>query len=190
MRKKLKGLLGVFLSFVLVLTLMPETCIQVKADTTGTVKALLTADRTMYVICDTNSYNTNDTYEGKTITNVYPCDAGTGNGAMADYNAYLDAPWYSNRDNILAVVIGDDVTRIGVKAFCWCDRISRLTISDSVTSIGDRAFYGCQALGNITIPATITFIDDLAFGRCDALQSITIPVTVLTWGGCSFLGLR
>lgn len=182
MRKMLKGLLGIFLSLVLVLTLMPATCIKVKADTTGTVKALLTNDGTMYVICDANSYNVNCTYDGKTITNVYPCDDGTGNGAMADYTVYSSSPWYSNRDNISAVVIGDDVTRIGEEAFYFSGGLRELTISDSVTSIGDSAFYECYNLGSITIPSSVLSIGNAAFYGCSALQSITIPNTVLALG--------
>ncbi len=181
MRRKLKGLLGVFLSLILVFTLMPETCIQVKADTTGTVKALLTADGTMYVICDTNSYNVNNTYDGKTITNVYICDAGTGNGAMADYTSSV-SPWYSNRANISAVVIGRNVTRIGNDSFLGCENMNGLTISDSVASIGNYAFASCEALGNLTIPSSVLSIGSAAFYQCNALQSITIPATVTTWG--------
>ncbi len=186
MKRRLRRFLGVFLSLVLVLTLMPATCKQVKADTIGTVKGILTNDGTMYIVCDSNSYAINGTYNEKTITEVYDCDGG--NGAMADYTGGSASPWYSNRANISAVVIGRNVTRIGNDSFLGCENMNGLTISDSVTSIGNAAFYGCRALGNITIPSTITFIDEQAFGECDALQSITIPATVLTWGDAVFWG--
>lgn len=44
--------------------------------------------------------------------------------------------------NIETVIIGENVTSIGARAFCNCTSLTSVTIPDSVTSIGNAAFYG------------------------------------------------
>ncbi|MBQ7077403.1 MAG: leucine-rich repeat protein, partial [Lachnospiraceae bacterium] len=155
MKMKLKKVLGILLSVILICTMTPQASIKVKA-VDNTVKALLTNDGTMYVIYDANSYSAGGTYAGKTITNVYDCDGG--NGAMADYNENVTpAPWHGNRDNISAVVIGYGVTHIGDYAFGngfekYLNIVSAM-LSSTVTSIGEGAFCACENLATVNIEA-------------------------------------
>ncbi len=66
-----------------------------------------------------------------------------GSGAMKDYSSSSYAPWYTYRQMILSVVIGDGVTNIGNYAFYVCSGLTSITIPNSVTSIGVGAFYYC-----------------------------------------------
>ena len=52
-------------------------------------------------------------------------------------------------------VIPNGVTRIGEKAFFWCESLTSITIPDSVTHIGDSAFYLCESLKSIPNAATL-----------------------------------
>ena len=64
------------------------------------------------------------------------------------------------------IIIGDDVTSIGSRAFIGCSNLSSLTIGNNVTSIGDRAFANCSSLTSITIPNSVTTIGDYTFSDC------------------------
>jgi uncharacterized repeat protein (TIGR02543 family) len=180
MGKQLKRTLGILLSIVLVLTLMPQTTL--KSEAAGdTVKGVLTSDGTMYIIYDGNSYSAGGTYAGKTISAVYDCDGG--NGAMADYGEYSPAPWHGSRANISSVVIGYGVTHIGDYAFGSMlnpyQNLTSATLSSTVTSIGEYAFTKSK-LTSIIIPANVTTIGDFAFFACDNLATVNIEAgTVL-----------
>ena len=96
-------------------------------------------------------------------------DTGTltvsGTGAMTEFIDYNAAPWYSRRDDIRSVVIGDGVTCIGSCAFNGCGRISSVIIPYSVTNIGDYAFDDCSSLTSIIIPNSVTSIGENAFAK-------------------------
>ena len=109
----------------------------------------------------------------------------SGSGAMPNYSAY-SSPWYSYRDAINTVIIGDSVTSIGDWAFYNCSYLTSITIPNSVTSIGDRAFHSCSNLTSITIPNDVTSIGNRAFFSCSNLTSITIPNNVTSIGDWAF----
>ena len=104
----------------------------------------------------------------------------SGEGEMLNYSASgsASAPWYSYRESIISVVIGEGVTTIGVNAFYHCSNLASIAIPDSVTSIGGNAFWGCSGLTEITIPDSVTFIGGSAFHGCSGLTEITIPDSV------------
>ena len=52
----------------------------------------------------------------------------------------------------------------------------------TVTRIGDRAFRYCEYLTEIKIPGTVTCIDTLAFWDCYSLTQMTIPKSVVSGG--------
>ena len=90
------------------------------------------------------------------------------------------------------VVIPDNVTSIGKRAFDGCRNLTSITIPDSVTSIGDQAFDGCTGLTNITIPNSVTDIGEWTFYGCTGLTSVRIPDSETCIGyqvfyGCSGL---
>ena len=69
-------------------------------------------------------------------------------------------------------------------------RSSVVVIPDNVTRIGDRAFLGCTGLTSITIPNSVTSIGESAFKNCVGLISIGIPSNVTRIGGKVFRGCK
>ena len=84
------------------------------------------------------------------------------------------------------VIIGTNVTSIGLAAFIYCVNLASITIPDSVTSIGYGAFVLCITLTSITIPDSVTSIGEYAFLECFSLASITIPNSVTYIGRGAF----
>ncbi len=112
----------------------------------------------------------------------------SGTGAMEDYTAYTNVPWYSSSTAIKTVVINADVTSIGNDAFSGCSRLTSVTIPNSVTSIGISAFHNCSSLTSVTIPNSVTSIGDWAFYECSSLTSVTILSSVTSIGNYAFSG--
>ena len=175
-----RKLLAVFVSVLLLCTMLPlgAASAEVTSGTTG--KCTWTLDGTHLTI--------------------------SGNGKMADYDPYSSrAPWgtditavtieegvttigdyaFYNCD-LTSVIIPDSVTSIGDRAFASCDVLASVIIPDSVTSIGDFAFSGCTSLTSVTIPDSVTSIGERAFQLCSSLTSVTIPDSVTAIGDCAF----
>ena len=133
----------------------------------------------------------------------------SGEGAMANWSSSSYVPWYSSRDSIQDVIIGnsvtsigdwafwccssltsvtipDSVTSIGGSAFCYCSSLESVVIPDSVTSIGEGAFYDCRSLESAVIPDSVTSIGSNAFSACSSLTSIEIPYSVTSIGSYAF----
>ncbi len=88
-------------------------------------------------------------------------------GAMPDYAAASDTPWFAVRS-----------------------QIRRVVVANQTTSIGAYAFYGCDALEEVSLPSTLERIGGLAFGGCTQLTKITLPAGVKTLGEYAFVGDR
>ena len=93
---------------------------------------------------------------------------------------------YTEEKGVTEVVIPNNVTSIGDRAFKDCKSLTRITIPDSVTSIGEYAFFGCESLTNITIPDSVTSIGNWTFWGCYSLTNITIPDSVTSIGKYAF----
>ena len=93
-------------------------------------------------------------------------DAGTktlsinGTGEMPDY-AFVPQPWQAYRNEIQTVTIGNDVTRIGDRAFLLCNALQSFTVPAGVTTIGHGVFDSCPALTVINVdPANTHYESD------------------------------
>ena len=110
------------------------------------------------------------------------------------FNFYLANPLsyggalYLNGKEVKDLVIPDDVTKIGKRAFSGCSSLSSVTIPNSVTSIGGGAFYNCSSLTSVTIGNSVTSIGEHAFSDCSSLSSIEIPNSVTSLGYSAFSG--
>ena len=112
-----------------------------------------------------------------------------GSGGMNNYGRdYIYSPWFSYRNNILALELREGLTKIGEYAFFECSRLTSISIPNSVTSIGDYAFFGCSGLTSISIPNSVTSIGGSAFKGCSGLTSISIPNSITSIGGAAFQG--
>ena len=110
----------------------------------------------------------------------------SGSGEMYDWYQVFDVPWYSCRQNITSVTIGNSVKTIGQYAFYGCSRITSITIPNSVTSIRNYAFWGCSSLTSIIIPNSVTIIGQAAFYGCSSLTSVTLGNSITSIGGSAF----
>lgn len=113
------------------------------------------------------------------------CDNGTliitGNGDMPDHQA----PWASNSDRIVNVIIQDGVTGIGSSAFYECYNLRSVTIPDSVTRIGDDAF-GFTRITSIVIPGSVTSMGSGMFVETSDLTDVVIEEGVTSIGDGAF----
>lgn len=66
--------------------------------------------------------------------------------------------WFSQKENLTEVVLGDEVVTIGDNAFSYCKNLATINFPPNLRSIGDHAFSGCEKLTNIVIPAKIETI--------------------------------
>ena len=62
-----------------------------------------------------------------------------GNGALNDFAAATDAPWYEYRKQIASISIGEGVTRIGNKAFLGIT-VDKAILPSTVTYVGEFSF--------------------------------------------------
>ena len=108
------------------------------------------------------------------------------------------------------VIITNNVTTLGNRAFSGCYSLTTITIPNNVLSIGKGAFNNCRTdikwgdnpriseIANstfvgyygfsIVIPSSVTSIGDSAFENCSNLTSVTIPNGVVSIGSIAFMG--
>ena len=78
------------------------------------------------------------------------------------------------KGNDASVVIPDNVTKIGARAFYGCTGVKSVTIPGSVTAIGESAFSGCTSLTAMNIPASVKTIGKWAFDGCAKLAAFSV----------------
>ena len=78
----------------------------------------------------------------------------SGTGAMADWGAEADVPWYKYRESITPIVLPVDLTHIGANAFYGC-AMTKIDIPAAVRTFGTRAFFS-SSLQEICIPEGVT----------------------------------
>ena len=110
----------------------------------------------------------------------------SGSGAMAQFNAETNYPWYAHRSNIISVIIENGITNISNYAFRNYSNLTSVTFPDGMASIGFSAFYGCFGLTSLTIPGSVSSIGSSAFSFCSGLTSLTIPGSVSSIGSYAF----
>ena len=112
----------------------------------------------------------------------------SGTGAMTDYSAKGNAPWFWANKQIRRIVIEDGVTTIGAHTFQACDRFYTIAIPASVTSIGNAAFQSCTSLETIDLSNAnnLESIGENAFHYCYNLAEISIPDSVKAIGTNAF----
>ena len=95
---------------------------------------------------------------------------------------------FNGNDVIESVVMSEDMTSIGYRAFYDCDALVSVTFSENLTSIGQEAFGGCALIKAMDIPDTVTSIGKSAFANCDLLRSVSLPASITENGGYLFDG--
>ena len=155
------------------------------------------------LIVDAENYTQNaeltPKYADKTIADSGNCGDGiawtlfddgeliiSGNGAIADYDS--NTPWSEYNSDIAKIVIENDITKVGNRAFYDCVSLQSVIIGDSVTHIGEMAFCFCTDLTSVTIPDNVNSVGKSAFASCTNLESVTIGNGVSNIGAYAFYG--
>ena len=89
------------------------------------------------------------------------------------------------QSELLAVHIGNGVTKLNNGAFKRCYQLTKISISKSLTAIAEECFYP-SGIRYITIPAGIDTINYDTFDGCNALKNISLPPSVQTIGQNAF----
>ena len=110
-------------------------------------------------------------------------------GAMQDYSAAAQTPWFKDRADIRKIVVQKGVTTIGDYAFYGCENVTSVTLPDTVTQIGKLAFYGCKDLRTLTVPDSVLTVEDYAFAKA-GLQTIVFRGSAPVLGAGIFAGLN
>lgn len=103
------------------------------------------------------------TYEGKPVVAV----SGLGNSDLKH------------------VQIPDSVTKIGDRAFEYCEDLCYIVCPDTITEIGQCAFYDCR-IYNFTIPKGVTKINIGTFYYCKMLFTVTLHENITEIGDSAF----
>ena len=101
----------------------------------------------------------------------------SGSGAMWDKTAFaIQFPWEATGIPVKKVIVEEGVTSIGALVFCDTDVVS-VTLPSTLTKIGDRAFKWCDSLEEINLPDSLTYLGIEAF-YCTKLEEVTIPAGI------------
>ena len=102
-----------------------------------------------------------------------------GTGDMnIDFEYITQIPWYSLRNDISKIVVGEGITSISDSAFADFRLTKEVILPSSLRVIGPAAFITCSSLENLVLPYKITRIEDGAFVNCESLKTITIPGSI------------
>lgn len=162
MKKMIKKLLSLCLSFSMVftlLTIVPHT----------QVKAVVTEEWSYEIV---NGSVTVTGYNGKETDITIP---ETLDGVKV---TAIGSEAFKSNTKLVSVMIPDNITSIGTYAFADCYSLVSVTLSNKITALADYVLAGCINLENIIIPESVTSIGEGAFAYCSNLTSITIPANV------------
>lgn len=85
------------------------------------------------------------------------------------------------------VVIPDNVTVIGSKAFEDCREVVEVHLPEHISEIEDNAFSGCDNLRNIDFPESLKKIGSYAFSECGSLEALELPSAIEEIGSYAFV---
>lgn len=83
------------------------------------------------------------------------------NGSISSFNieGELGENSITDKENVVEIEIGTDVTSFGDYAFFGCTNLTSIMISDGVTSIGSYVFSDCPRLASITVDSNNSVYD-------------------------------
>ena len=84
------------------------------------------------------------------------------------------------------VLLPDNITGIGTKAFYGEDRLRDIVLPGSVVTIGDYAFGGCHALEHVELQAGLKRLGTGCFQGCTSLREIRLPEGTASLHACAF----
>ncbi len=84
----------------------------------------------------------------------------TGSGSMYDYGSSYSSysPWYSKKELIKMITVGNDVSKIGKYSFYKCSNLEIITLGANITSIAESALLECNSLKEIIVDTNNTYL--------------------------------
>ena len=95
---------------------------------------------------------------------------------------------FYERKQLVDVKISENITNVGENAFAHCTGLTNVNIPKNVKDIGFLAFYDCSGLTSVNFSEGLESIDNLAFSSCTNLTKVIIPSTVERIGFRAFDG--
>lgn len=169
-----------------------------------------TMTASVYAAEDLSEASTAETYQssgscGTGVTYAFNSSTGllaiNGSGRMNDYLKSGTAPWYKDRLNVKAIIIGSGVTYIGEYAFKYC-QAETVALASSVSEIGMKAFIYTDSLkqvyytgsqsqfktiqiasGNSSFKTSpIAYMSSLTMAVAAApVSALAVPASTITW---------
>lgn len=118
----------------------------------------------------------------------------TGTGATYDYTTTIvkRVPWYSNREKITKIEVGEGITELGQLVFYSCTSLESISLPTTLTTIAggvnSGAFRECTSLKSVTLPINLKTIEAYAFNGCTALTGVNFNENLETIGVSAFKG--
>ena len=204
----MKKVLSIFLTFVLMLSLLTIVPCSVSAADTDTAVTGIDESKIKYTVLDDGTamitgYSGTDlsTYDVKelvipSVLNGYTVTA-IGDGAffgrkmigslvIPDTVKSIGNTAFGYIDNLTTVVLGSSLETIGESAFS-SSPVKNLTWGDSVKNIEYRAFFRSE-LEDVDIPDSVEVIGDAAFADTPSIKRIHIGKSVKSIGVSAFRG--
>ena len=117
----------------------------------------------------------NITYEYVSETNTVTL---TGSGPMTDYTSATKSPFYSLRNELTTVVIGEGITTVGAYAFANQSKLTSITLPSTLVSLNKCAFNQCRAVASCNFPEGLTSVAGSACAYWTGMTSLTLPSTL------------
>ena len=88
--------------------------------------------------------------------------------------------------NAKKLVLGNNISIIGICAISDCTSLKNIIIQNGVTDIKMDAFDGCTSLESITIPKSLKRVGHASFGGCSKLTNVYYCGTIEDWCDITF----
>lgn len=126
---------------------------------------------------------------GGTVKNGQLIIPATVNYEGAEYTVNAIAGWsFSQRTDIISMVMPDCVSSIGASAFTNCTSLETIAWSKGLKSIGQFSFAECSSLKSVNLPEGLESIGNDCFFKCTDMTEISLPQTLATIGEAAFAG--
>lgn len=126
---------------------------------------------------------------GGTVKNGQLIIPATVNYGGTEYTVNAIDWWsFSQRTDIISMVMPDCISSIGASAFINCTSLETITWSKGLKSIGQFSFAECSSLKSVNLPEGLESIGNDCFFKCTDMTEISLPQTLATIGEAAFAG--
>lgn len=124
---------------------------------------------------------------GGTVKNGQLIIPATVNYGGTEYTVNAIDWWsFSQRTDIISMVMPDCISYIGTSAFINCTSLETITWSKGLKSIDQFSFSGCSSLKSAILPEGLESIGVSAFLNCTNMTEISLPQTLSLIGESAF----